>query len=81
MKTIRKEVLGEELRKERAIRHLSQETIGKAVGVGKTTISAYERGVISPPLDRLEALCEYFGLELIDFLKRCQDICRQQEET
>lgn len=52
MKTRRKEILGDILRRERVIRRISQETLGNVVGLGKTAISAYELGKASPDSDQ-----------------------------
>jgi hypothetical protein len=39
MKTRRKEILGDILRRERTVRKISQETLGNVAGIGKTTVS------------------------------------------
>ncbi|WP_273328108.1 helix-turn-helix domain-containing protein [Vallitalea guaymasensis] len=47
------------LRKERKV---SQEELGMYVGVNKSTISKYERGVIVPTLDIAKKAAEFFGV-------------------
>lgn len=47
------------LRKERIV---SQEELGKFVGVNKSTISKYERGIIVPTLDVARKIAEFFGV-------------------
>lgn len=73
MKTRRKEILGEILRRERVIRRISQEELGKCVGVGKTTISAYELGKVSPDLEKLEIMCDRLGVDSIAILTEARD--------
>lgn len=73
MKTRRKEILGEILRRERVIRRISQEELGKCVGVGKTTISAYELGKVSPDLEKLEMMCDRLGVDSIAILTEARD--------
>lgn len=52
------------LRKERS---LTQEELGKAIGLGKTTISNYETGYSTPDVDTILNLAKYFGVST-DFL-------------
>ena len=73
MKTRRKKILGEILRRERVIRRISQEELGKCVGVGKTTISAYELGKVSPDLEKLEMMCDRLGVDSIAILTEARD--------
>lgn len=73
MKTRRKEILGGILRRERVIRRISQEELGKCVGVGKTTISAYELGKVSPDLEKLEMMCDRLGVDSIAILTEARD--------
>jgi transcriptional regulator with XRE-family HTH domain len=80
MKSIRKQILGDLLRRERVIRRISQEKLGKAVGVGKTTISAYELGKISPDIEKLQDLCAYMHVDYLDLLREARDIYQQRSE-
>lgn len=77
----RKMVLGAILRLERTSRRISQETLGKVVGVGKTTISAYELGKISPDIETLDAMCTYMNLDYIDVLRQAQKVYDQLERA
>lgn len=47
-----------ELRKEAG---LTQEDLGKVVGVGRTTINAYEKDIISPPPEKLVKMADKFN--------------------
>ena len=69
MKTRRKEILGELIRRERVIRRINQETLGAVVGLGKTAISAYERGVASPDIEKLDAMCTFMNVDYIELLR------------
>lgn len=73
MKTRRKENLGDILRRERVIRRISQETLGNVAGIGKTTVSAYELGKISPDIENLDLMCAYMGINYLDLLKEAQE--------
>ncbi len=77
MKTRRKEILGDLLRRERVVRRISQETLGNVVGLGKTAISAYELGKASPDIEKLDLMCSYMGIDYIDLLREAQEIYRR----
>ncbi len=81
MKTRRKEILGDILRRERVIRRISQETLGNVVGVGKTTISAYELGKASPDIEKLDMMCGFMGINYLDLLKEAQDVYNAEMEN
>lgn len=53
-----------ELRKERKE---TQEEIGRLMGLKRSTFSAYERGVIVPPMDKITYLSKHFGVS-VDYL-------------
>ena len=53
-----------ELRKERKE---TQEEIGRYMGLKRSTFSAYERGVIVPPMDKITYLSKHFGVS-VDYL-------------
>ena len=54
-----------ELRKER---NLTQEELGKLIGVSKVSICHYENGIQFPTLDKLLLLIYYFLLILIKLM-------------
>lgn len=43
-------------------RSLTQEEVGKVIGVGKTTISNYERGYSTPDAETIVTLADYFAV-------------------
>lgn len=58
----------ERLKNLRMGKDVSQGELGKMLGVGSTTITAYEKGIIEyPPLDKMMKLADYFGVS-IDYL-------------
>lgn len=81
MKTRRKEILGDLLRRERVIRIISQEELGKCIGVGKTMISAYELGKVSPDLEKLEILCDRLGVDMISILTEARNKYVEEKEA
>jgi len=48
-----------ELREEKG---LSQETVGKVIGVNRRTVGQYERGINEPDIQTIEKLCKFFGV-------------------
>lgn len=68
MNTRRVQCIGEHLRRERRIRDKTLEQVADAVGLKKNTISAYEKGKISIPIDNLDAVCQYLGIDYLDLL-------------
>lgn len=74
MKTKRKIIIGELIRRERVIRHLNQDALASAAGLGKTAISAYERGIASPSIETLDAICTFMNVDYIELLREAQRI-------
>ena len=52
------------LRKER---DLTQDDLSKILNVGRTTINGYESGKISPPLDKILVMADFFDVS-VDYL-------------
>lgn len=48
----------------RVLKRLSQEKLGKAVGVSKQTIYAMEKGNYSPSLILAFKIAQYFGVQI-----------------
>lgn len=58
---------------------MNQEELAKKIGVGRTTITEYECGRIQPPLDKIQAMADVFGVPVSyltgdDFNDETQDI-------
>lgn len=52
------------LKRLRTQRGLSQEELGRKIGVGKSTISMYENGSREPSLETLEAIADTFNVDM-----------------
>lgn len=55
-------IIGNRIREERLKRRLTQEELGKLVGVSKVAISHYERGEEQPKMEKLVKLSEVLNL-------------------
>ena len=65
------------LRKER---DLTQKELGKVLNVGYTTINGYENGKISPPLDKILKMAEFFDVT-VNYLVGYSPIRKEKEEV
>jgi len=57
------------LKELRESRNLSQDQLGKAIGVNQRTISQYETGKNEPDIDTIKKLCEFFDVTTDYFLR------------
>ncbi|MCI8778071.1 MAG: helix-turn-helix transcriptional regulator [Bacilli bacterium] len=55
-------IIGNRIKEERLKRRLTQEELGKLVGVSKVAISHYERGEEQPKMEKLVKLSEVLNL-------------------
>ena len=53
---------GSHLRDLRISRNLSQQDLGKALGVAQITVSSWERGIREPNFESCEKIAAYFGV-------------------
>ncbi|MFI8709909.1 helix-turn-helix domain-containing protein [Bacillus sp. NPDC077411] len=60
-------VLGERVFELRKKKRLTQEQLGKEIGIGKQIISKYEKGTKTPSLETIEKLADFFSVS-IDYL-------------
>lgn len=60
--------LGEKLRKIRKKSNISATTVAEKLGVSKSTISNYEKGIRTPGIETLEKLAEIYGVNIQDIL-------------
>ena len=58
------EEIGKIIKNKRISNNLSQEKLGRLLGVSGKQISNYEKGVLTPPIDVLLNLCDIFKCEL-----------------
>ncbi|MCR1822730.1 helix-turn-helix transcriptional regulator [Terrisporobacter muris] len=62
--------LGNNIRREREARKLTQEELGKILGVSKQTVSSWEKGDKKPRVDKLNSLAELFNSSVDDLLEK-----------
>ena len=55
-------VFCERLRELRKEKNLSTTQVGKSIGVSHATISRWENGLVSPPIEHLYSLAIFFGV-------------------
>ena len=70
--------IGAELRKHRKMQDKTLQNVADAVGLKENTISAYEKGKIQIPIDNLDAICTYLGLDFIDLLYKIRSEFEQE---
>lgn len=58
--------VGKKIREYRKKNNMTQKELGDKIGVKNNTISAYERGAISPEQDMLFELCKVFNISVND---------------
>lgn len=81
MSSKRMQYIGESLHLERRIRNKTLEQVADAVGLKKNTISAYEKGKIQIPIDNLDAICQYLGLDYLELLTDVQKKLREEDNS
>ena len=57
----KKRQIGEEIRRQRVLRNLTQDELGDALGYSKQTISAWENGRLTPTEETFENLSSLFN--------------------
>ena len=72
--------LGDRIRKLRNEKDISQSTLGKYLGVGKTTISNYETGYSTPDNEILAKLSSFFNVSTDYLLGVSDNRSNDQEE-
>lgn len=74
------ETTGQRLKRLRKASHLSQEQVGKAIGIGKQAVGKYENGLVKTlKQPQIKALAELFGVAPSYIL--CLDNEQKQKET
>jgi transcriptional regulator with XRE-family HTH domain len=59
--------IGEQIRELRTTRGLSQERLGREMGVPTNTISRWETATYKPKVEDLDGLARFFGISILDF--------------
>lgn len=60
--------VGENIKKYRKIKRLTQKELGEKIGRTQRTIQAYEKGEVTPPLTIIENLANILGVEESDLI-------------
>ena len=71
---------GKRLRELRKNKRLSQDALAEIIGVSKSSISMWERGLRTPELETFEALADFFNVNM-DYLKGKSEIKRVDLST
>lgn len=61
--------LGDKIKSAREETSLSQNQVGKMLGISDKTISGYESGRICPPIDKLQSLSDLFKKPITYFIE------------
>ena len=72
-------VLGSRIKQRRLEMHLTQEELGKLIGVTKVTISNYESNERTPKLDKLSELAKVMNLEVGYLLGQDVSVVSEEE--
>lgn len=75
------EFVGNKIRRYRKLNSWTQKELGEMIGVKANTISAYERGVISPEQDMLFALSNVFNVSINDLFPEKENITDELERA
>ncbi len=67
--------IGETIRKYRRCEGLTQEQLGKKLGVSGSTVGMYEQGRRTPNKDMLLKICEEFSISADSLLGLCEISC------
>lgn len=73
--------VGSKIREYRKRKGFTQEVLGNKIGVKANTVSAYERGVISPEQDMLFALSEVLDVRVDDLFPQKEDKTNELERA
>lgn len=74
-------IIGARIKEERLKRNLTQEELGKLIGVSKVAISHYERGEEQPKMEKLVKLSEVLNLTPNYILGNDVDVVLEDEVT
>ncbi len=74
-------IIGNRIKEERLKRNLTQEELGKLIGVSKVAISHYERGEEQPKMEKLVKLSEVLNLTPNYILGNDVDVVLEDEVT
>jgi len=78
---INAEILGRVIQEYREKRGLSQEVVSGLAGIGRTHLSAIERGVRKPTVDTFFKICDALDILPSELMRRIEDAASQPAVT
>lgn len=70
--------IGNKIKELREIFEITQSDLGAKIGVSKSMVSAYEKGIRNPSFKVLKSICEAFNVEESFFFEKGTQIYRQK---
>lgn len=74
-------IIGERIKKERIARNMSQEELGKIIGVSKVSICGYETGNRFPTMEKFIKLVEVLDIDANYILGRDTNVINEKDES
>lgn len=66
--------LGSRLKYLRKLENITQQQLATALGIAKSTVSMYENGQREPDFETLEAIADYFNVDMRTFFPNTEDV-------
>lgn len=80
VKEVRSMTIGERLYNLRKEKNISQEELANALDVSRQTVSKWETGESMPDFNKIQPICEYFGITTDELITGSQNIVEQKKE-
>lgn len=74
------QIIGQRIRHYRKIKGLTQNELDRELGFADKYIASIEQGLRGPSLDKLVAICKYFGVSMADILPMEEPDARAKEQ-
>ena len=72
--------IGERLYNLRKEKNISQEELANALDVSRQTVSKWETGESMPDFNKIQPICDYFGITTYELITGIQNIVEQKKE-
>ena len=80
VKEVRSMTIGNRLYNLRKERNISQEDLANALDVSRQTVSKWETGESMPDFNKIQPICDYFGITTDELITGSQNIVEQKKE-
>ena len=80
VKEVRSMTIGNRLYNLRKERNISQEELANALDVSRQTVSKWETGESMPDFNKIQPICDYFGITTDELITGSQNIVEQKKE-